>query len=251
LAEIGLLNAPNRGSEMHSFFWWILDRELISAQRERVDGRGRRRMEYVFQMSPSHRHTVLASINRSIEIFRRNVTAGPFARGIPLDVFERAQPERAGPRAPEQIAHLETLIAASATTLIDQAIASGNFRASVTLPTPRYRTVQGALERGTYADNLLLVKYSMANGAELQIRGCRIGQNVGWLGSFRDFFGHGEGEQRSRPHVSAPKLRHVFGIRMLRRGRRWIAEISEWLQRGRRRIYPEDPRFEANIEHVR
>jgi hypothetical protein len=98
----------------------------------------------------------------------------------------------------------------------------------------------------------------MPHGAHIQIRGCNIGSNEAWLESFRDFFSHGTRTRRSRPHVSAPKLPHRFtryGRRFRRRGRtrtRWYP-WREWLwdRRRRRRIYPGDPRFKANIVHVR
>ncbi len=238
LREIGLREPPRPETEMHSFFWWVLDREFVTA-RDGATG------AYLFQMHGHDRQRVLQSIDRNIAFFRQKVIAGPYAHGIPMDVERLAPPENAGPRTPAQVNALETAIVDVARPLIDSAIAGGGLQARYVLPTPRYGTVQSALERGTYADNLLRVKYSIPNGAEIQIRGCRMGQNISWLESFRDFFGHGEEAQRSRPHVSAPRLFHFYGTR----GR----QSAEWLQERRRgsRIYPEDPRFEANIVHVR
>jgi len=79
-----------------------------------------------------------------------------------------------------------------------------------------------------------------------EIRGCRIGQNAGWLETFRDFWGMGAGTTRRRPDVSAPDLRHIFG----RRGR--ARATAEWLQGRRgRAILGGTPEFDEHIVHAR
>jgi hypothetical protein len=257
LRNIGLTQSPNPMTEMHNFFWWILDRELLNTPHPRQ--RRGRRIRYLINMSARTRRRVMASINRNIGIFRTRVIAGPYAGGIPLDVARRAPPERGGRRTPQQVRQLEAAIVSAAQTIIQRELRTG-IRARFQEPSTRYRTIQGALERGTYARNLLRAKYSIANGAELQIRGCNIGQNQTWLERFQDFFGHGTGTRRSRPHVSAPNLRMFYGrtSHRVRRGRRRVrihGPWREWLQTGRgrrrRRIYPNNPRFRNHIVHVR
>jgi hypothetical protein len=227
---------PDRGPitdlEMHSLFWWVLDRELITAQREQADARGRRRLAPIFAIPAHDRRVLQQTFHRNFEIFRDRLIATRWGTRAAFD-------------------RLEAMIVRVAPRLIDRALAGGGLQLQYALPQARYASVQGAVERGTYPENLLRVKFWLANGAELQIRGCRIGQNVPWLETFRDFFGHGQGRQRSRPHVSAPDLRHAFGVRSRRQGRRRVTESLEWLQDGRRRIYTTNPEFDEHIVHVR
>lgn len=227
---------PDRGPvtdlEMHSLFWWALDRELITAQREQTDRRGRTRLGYVFNIPARDRQILQQTFNRNFELFRDRLIATRWGTRAAFD-------------------RLEAMIVRVAPRLIDRALAGRGLQLQYTLPQARYASVQGAVERGTYADNLLRAKFWLANGAGFQIRGCRIGQNVPWLETFRDFLGHGEQEQRSRPDVSAPDLRHAFGVRSRRAGRRRITESLEWLQDGRRQIHTTSPEFEQHIVHVR
>lgn len=205
--------------DAHSFFWWVLDRELL-------------RTPAVWRtLRPRDRQRLLDLFNRNIAIFRGQLVRGRWG-------------------TVESLGRLEAMIVQVAPRLVTPFVQAG-FQLRSSLPEDRYRSVQGAVERGTYVENLLWAKFKIANGAELQIRGCRIGQNMSWLETFRDFFGHGEGENRSRPHVSAPMLRHAFGIRSIRRGRRTQVESVEWLQGPRRRIFPGDPQWEPNFAHAR
>ena len=261
ISSIRLTRRPNPMTEMHNFFWWVIDRTMLQMRARR--GR-RRRMAYIFPMSRRRRREMQASLDTNVSLFRNRVIAGPYSTGIPLDVARRAPPVTRAAIPAATVQQLETAIADGARAVFAQRRQVAGVRYS--FPNRRYRSIQGALRRGTYARNLLRVKYLIANGGAIEIRGCRIGQNRPWLETFRDFLGHGQGANRSRPHVSAPKLRHVYRQRgrvVRRRGRRgrrtvWgpVTEHMELVvRRGRRRrtilIGPNDPRFAANIEHAR
>lgn len=249
LAAIGLGNSPRELTDMHSFFWWIIDRELANATRTVTDRRGRSRTRHLIP-NANHRARLNRNIDRNIAIFRTKVRAGPYARGIPLDEAAIARPENAGPRTAAQMTALENMITVSARRYVGQRIERGLALPNFAVPDGGIEDVQGAIERGTYADNLLRVKYSIANGAELQIRGCNIGQNQPWLDTFRDFFGHGQDSQRSRPHVSAPDITQVYGWRARRR--RGPRTFFEFLQPRRgRRILPGTPQYDAHFQHSR
>lgn len=243
LVQIGLRQSPRMKTDMHSFWWWIIDRELLRLK-EKIQKRSKVKWFYAWKIPGSDRELLLASFGRNISIFRNKVRAGPYARGVPMEVLEKAPPESAGPRTAEQVIALEKAIVKAARPIVESEIKTG-WEGQFNKPTPgRYASVQGALERGTYTDNVLRVRYAIANDAELQIRGCNIGKNRTWLESFQDFFAHGMGERRSKPHVSAPKLRQFYGLVK--------GNWEEWLlgKRGRR-IYPNQPDYETNFEHVR
>lgn len=201
--------------EMHSFFWWILDRELLTNK-------------LVWKtIKAKKRETLLDLFKRNVAIFSNQLVRGRWGTAGSLG-------------------RLEAMIVQVAPPLIKQRMAPGAPGVDYKLPEERYHSVQSAVERGTYIENLQLAWLYLANGAALEIRGCRIGQNIGWLEAFRDLFSPGS----RRPHVSAPRLRDVFGIRKIRRDRKVQIESLEWLQDGRKHIYPGDPEWEQNFAHV-
>lgn len=246
LHSIGLSDSPRHLTDAHSFFWWIIDRELVNTTHEVVQGRRTVRRHIVARRRD--RDAFNRFLDRNIAIFRNKVIAGPWAKGIPLDEARIAPPERSGPRTPSQANRLETIVSNAARTHIREELTRG-LRLRYSVPDRGSEPLQGALERGTYADNLLRVKYSLANGSEFQIRGCNIGQNVSWLQAFRDFLGHGEDQQRSRPHVSAPDIRQVYAWRRRGRGPR---RYYEYLLGPRgRRIFPGTRLYESHFKHAR
>lgn len=226
---------PDRGPitdlEMHSLFWWLLERELVMAQGEHTEARGRQRTGYLLDLPADQRQTLHQTFDRNFTLFRDRLIA---TRWGTRPAFDR----------------LEAVLVQVAPRIFKRELARG-IQGQFTLPDARYGEIQGAIGRGAYADNLIRVKYSIADGAPFEIRGCRIGQNVSWLETFRDFLGHGQESQRSRPDVSAPNLRHAFGIRTRREGRRRTTESAEWLQDGRRSINGGTQEFAEHIVHVR
>ncbi len=122
------------------------------------------------------------------------------------------------------------------------------------VPSARYESIQGAIERGTFTNNLLTLKSSLPHQMPFEIRGCRIGQNAPWLAKFRDFWGLGVGGPPTgrRPDVSAPDLRHIFGTVPVRSGRRTTRASAEWLEGPRgRQIRGGTADFDQHIVHAR
>lgn len=262
LDGVALQEYPTPMTDMHDFFWWVVDHTVTEMTEPRQRGRGRRTVQVpIVNLSRRDRRRILASLQRNVAILRNRVIEGPYAGGLPLDVAEMAPPRRgARPLSADTVQSLEAAIAEGAREVVRQRRSDLDV-VQVAVPSPSYRSRQDALERGTFLDNLLQVKFMIPNGAELQLRACNVGQNMSWLRAFRDFFGHGQDQQRTRPHVSAPRLQHVyFGerSRVRVRGRlRWhYGPLSEGMHyrdsRGRRStIRPSDPRFAENMMHAR
>jgi hypothetical protein len=231
-----------RGGDLETLLWWILDRVLVTAQRDTPGRRGRRpRMTHVLAgLTATRRAAAAGSLDRNVAVYRELARQHLLLRGIGRPA-SRDQRLRAATAA---VAEFEQRVVASAAGLIDEQLQQGPQRFQVAQPSPRYESIQGALERGTYSNNVLFAKSAIPNAMPFEIRGCRIGQNMGWLEKFRDFWGLGAGATAKRPDVSAPDLRHVFGLRNRR--------SAEWLEGPRgRQIRGGTPEFDQHIVHAR
>ncbi len=239
------------GGDLETYLWWVLDRAMLTTQEPAgQDRRGTPQMRHVLGLPTSARAAKIASLDRTIAIYAALARAHLIAR-TPTRLA-RAQRER---RADQALADLRSRVDGTAPDLVRSTVQAGGFQPGrVSGPTPRYGTVQGALERGTYANNLLMVKSRLPHGVPFEIRGCRIGQNAPWLASFRDFWGLGVGgpPDGRRPHVTAPDLRHFFGVRPVGRGRQRRRVTAEWLEGPRgRQIQGGTPEFDQHIVHAR
>lgn len=256
---VALQQYPTPRTDMHDFFWWVIDHTLTGMTEPRQ--RRRRTIQVpIIDLPRRRRRRILAIFQRNVAILRNRVIEGPYAGGLPLDVADLAPPRRgARPMSAEKVQSLETAIIEGAREVVGQR-RSDLDDYDFTMPDQSYRSRQGALERGTFMGNLLQVKYMIPNGAEFQLRACNIGQNMFWLHAFRDFFGHGQDQRRTRPHVSAPRLQHVYFGRRRRvqvRGRmRWrYDQVREGMDRRDSRgrvhtIQSNDPEFAENMMHA-
>jgi hypothetical protein len=227
LSTLGLTGLPAEGADAHSFLWWILDHRAIDDTS-------------IIPKLP-RRSQVLAYLKRNVDIFQNEVLAAA-SRGAP--------PARRGQLKKLIVGFRKSLQkAARAVVKTEKSEGPGFRRPGV--PGRRYKSIQAAVKRGTYSKNLRKVQAAMPAGAKIQIRGCNIGGNTGWLGKFRDFFATATGRKKKRPEVSAPKLPHWYSERYVREGGRRVRKIVEWLQDGRRRIWANDPDFQRNIVKVR
>jgi len=240
------------GGDLESLLWWIMDREVLAAERP-ATGRGGRPIgnRPIIAMPAATRARVIASLNRNIGIYKSLAVDHLVSSADPRSGIQnqrRAQAEMV-------VAELEQRVVQAAGPMIAAEAASGGLsQIQYADPSDRYGSVQGALERGTYSNNLLTAKTMLPDGMPFEIRGCRIGQNVGWLEKFRDYWGFGVGGPPGgrRPDLSAPNLRHVFGLRAIREGRRVRRESAEWLEGRRgRHIYGGTAEFEQHIVHAR
>ncbi len=239
------------GGDLETYLWWVLDRAMLTTQEPAgQDRRGAPRMRHVLGLPTSARAAKVASLDRSIAIYAALVRQHLIARTSSR--LTQAQRES---RADQALADLRGRVDGTAPDLVRSTVQAGGFQPGrVSAPTPRYESVQGALERGTYDNNLLQMKSRLPHGMPFEIRGCRIGQNQPWLDTFRDFWGLGVGAppHGRRPDVSAPDLRHIFGTRPTGRGRRSPRVTDEWLEGPRRRqIRGGTPEFDQHLVHAR
>ena len=240
------------GGDLETYLWWVLDRALLTTQQP--TGRTRR------DGSPIERHVLgLPAAARARQVASLDRTIAYYAGLVRLHLVARA-PSRLPAREKEQradqaLTDLRGRVDADAPDLVRTTVAAGGLQLGpISDPTPRYEGIQGALERGTYANNLLTVKSRLPDGMPFEIRGCRIGQNQAWLDAFRTFWGLGVGGPPAgrHPDVSAPDLRHIFGLRPVGRGRGRRTVSSEWLEGPRgRRIHGGTPEFDQHIVHAR
>ena len=232
------------GGDLETLIWWILDRELVLAERPLPARRGQRARtgHVVTGLSNADRTREAASLERNAAIYRERARDHLLLRGFPAG----GTPEERRVKAAAAVTEFDRRVVAVAGPLIDARMAQGIGGVSFGLPSQRYGTLQGALERDTFSNNVLRAKVAIQNGMPLEIRGCRIGQNASWLESFRDFWGLGADSTRRRPDVSAPDLFDIYG---LVRGR-----SAEWLStthtRGRV-IHEGTPEFARHIVHRR
>ena len=228
-----------QGGDLETLIWWILDRELIVAERMQNVAKGKQKMGPVFPGVPN-RAGVAANLERNAAIYRERARDHLVARGYP----GKGTPDAQKAAAEAAVTDFDTRLRAVASDLIDARAVGTQF--SFGQPTQRYGTVQGALERGTFSNNVLFAKVAIPNGMPFEIRGCRIGQNPAWLGLFRDFWGMGAGPTRKQPDISAPDLRHGFG------GNRRTKTTHEYLEGKRGRlIMGGTPEFDSHIVHAR
>lgn len=224
-----------QGGDLETLIWWILDRELILAERLQNAAKGKKKMGPVFPGVPN-RPGVAANLQRNAAIYQERARDHLVAGGFP----GKGTPEERKAGAEAAVADFVTRLRAVAPDLIDARAVGSQF--DFGQPTQRYGTVQGALERGTFSNNVLFAKVAIPNGMPFEIRGCRIGQNPAWLGLFRDFWGMGTGATRQRPFVSAPDLRHGFG------GNRRTKTTHEYLEgKGGRLIMGGTSEFDSHI----
>jgi hypothetical protein len=227
LTALRFTGHPRGGTDFHNFLWWILDHQAIKDARivRNLPRRGR----------------VRAYLKRNIDIFSAELLAG-MSGGATAARRQRLQ---------KQIGQLRKILQKAAPAVVRAEKKAGHGFRRPGAPGQRYKSIQGAVKRGTYSKNLRKVRASMPAGGKIQIRGCNIGGNTGWLGKFRDYFASGTGKTGKRPEVSAPKLPHWYSERyVMERGRR-VRKVVEWLQDGRRRIWANDPDFQRNIVKVR
>jgi hypothetical protein len=193
----------------------------------------------VFPKVPN-RAGVAANLQRNADIYQERARDHLVARGYPA----KGTPEERKTAAEAAVADFATKLRAVASDLIDQRAVGTQFNFGQ--PTQRYGTIQGALERGTYSNNVLFAKVAIPNGMPFEIRGCRIGQNSAWLALFRDFWGMGAGATRKQPDVSAPDLRHGFG------GHTKSKTTHEYLEGKRGRlIMGGTAEFDSHIVHAK
>ena len=248
----GLPASLSAGGDLETYLWWLLDRAMLTTQKP---GTGRRRdgspvMEYVLGgFRPAFRAQAVVSIDRTIAIYRALARQHLVARAPAR--LPRADKEA---RADQTLTDLQTRVDREGPLLVRTAVTAGDYQPQpVSGSTPRYESIQGAVARGTFANNLLIMKSRLPHGMPFEIRGCRIGQNSGWLSAFRTFWGMGVGGPPGgrRPDVSAPDLRHIFGLRPVGRGRQARTVSEEWLEGPRkRRIYGGTPEFDDHIVHA-
>jgi hypothetical protein len=244
----GLPTALASGGDLETYLWWLADREVLTAQRP-TGPRGR--LAPVVAIPNRRRASAVASLDRNVAYYRSLMVLHLVARSDPRS----GTPADRRARAEAAAASLEQQAAAAAGQLIIAANNGPGLQVQVAVPSPRYGSIQGALERGTYSNNLLKAKVMLPHQIPFEIRGCRIGQNMGWLEKFRDFWGLGVGAPPGgrRPDVSAPDLRHIYGIETVTRGRRVVDRRSaEWLEGPRRRrIRSGTAEFDQHIVHAR
>ena len=227
-----------QGGDLETLMWWVLDRELMLAERMQ-NVKGKKKMGPVFP-GVANRDAVAANLQRNADIYRDRVRDHLVARGYPA----KGTPEEKKAGAETAVADFVTKLRAVASDLIDARAVGTQFNFGQ--PTQRYGTVQDALQRGTFANNVRAAKVAIPNGMPFEIRGCRIGQNPAWLELFRDFWGMGAGATQKRPHVSAPDLRHFFG------GHAKSKTTHEALEgKGGRLIMGGTAEFDSHIVHAK
>lgn len=228
-----------QGGDLETLIWWILDRELIIAERLQNAAKGKKRMGPVFPGVPN-RVAVAANLQRNAAIYQERARDHIVALGYP----GKGTPEERKAGAEAAVAEFVTRLRAVASDLIDARAVGSQF--GFGQPTQRYGTIQGALERGTFSNNVLFAKVAIPNGMPFEIRGCKIGKNPAWLALFRDFWGLGAGATRHQPDVSAPDLRHGFG------GHTRKKTTHEYLDgKGGRLIMGGTPEFDSHIVHAK
>jgi hypothetical protein len=232
-------DSVTQGGDLETLMWWLLDRELILAERPQPAAKGKTKVGPVFP-GVQNRAAVAASLLRNAAIYEQRAREHLLARGFP----EKGTPEEKRAGAEAAVTDFVGRLRAVAPALIDAR--AGGTQFNFGNPTQRYGTIQGALERGTFSNNVLFAKVAIPNGMPFEIRGCRIGDNQAWLDLFRDFWGMGAGPTRQRPDVSAPNLRHAFGRNNKTK------QTLEWLQGPKnRKIFGGTPEFDAHIKHAK
>ncbi|MER6187917.1 DUF4157 domain-containing protein [Streptomyces sp. NPDC001652] len=218
--------------DLQTWLWWILDRELLTATRESGRGRGRSHLLPIEGelRKPGHRNEVTATLDRNAGIYR-DLALMHLRRG--LDEVT----------ATEAVAEFERRAAAVVVDVATDAGQQGGGRFPVNGPSREYSSVQGALERGAYANNLLRAKSMIPDGMPFEIRGCNIGQNTGWLEAFRDFWGLGVRPMGKRPDVSAPDLTQRYAWRN--------GDMVEALGEKGALVFGGTPEFDQHIIHAR
>ncbi|MFN2417705.1 MAG: DUF4157 domain-containing protein [Candidatus Limnocylindria bacterium] len=228
-----------QGGDLETLMWWILDRELILAERMQNAAKGKKKMGPVFPGVPN-RDAVAAILQRNADIYKDRVRDHLVARGYPA----KGTPEDRKTGAAAAVADFVTKLQAVASDLIDARAVGTQFNFGQ--PTQRYGTVQEALQRGTFPNNVRAAKVAIPNAMPFEIRGCRIGQNPAWLELFRDFWGMGAGATKKKPDVSAPDLRHGFG------GHSKTNTTHEYLEGKRGRlIMGGTSEFDSHIVHAK
>ncbi|MCA1572111.1 MAG: DUF4157 domain-containing protein [Chloroflexi bacterium] len=228
-----------QGGDLETLMWWILDRELILAERMQNAAKGKKKMGPVFPGVPN-RDAVAANLQRNADIYKDRVRDHLVARGYPA----KGTPEDRKTGAAAAVADFVTKLQAVASDLIDARAVGTQFNFGQ--PTQRYGTVQEALQRGTFPNNVRAAKVAIPNAMPFEIRGCRIGQNPAWLELFRDFWGMGAGATKKKPDVSAPDLRHGFG------GHSKTNTTHEYLEGKRGRlIMGGTSEFDSHIVHAK
>jgi hypothetical protein len=186
LSLFGITVAPPRGTEMHEFFRWLIDRELWRHARV---ARVRKKAPF----SEAKRQQILEALERNLNYYRRllgRTWLGPATKSDLPDLEQAIIAATAPPRW-----NWNVITAATARQAREQ------------LTSADYRSVIGSLERGTFANNLLRVKRFVDEGTDIQIRGCNIGRNPAYLVALQQFFGRPD----HLPAVSAPDMLQVFG----------------------------------------
>ena len=249
--DAGLPATLASGGDLETYLWWVLDRAMLTTQEPTGrQVRGTPQLRHVLGLPAADRAAKVASLDRTIALYADLIRQHLVARAP--GTLSRRQKEQ---RAEQTLTDLRGRIDATAPDLVRTTVQAGGYQpAPISGPTPRYESIQGALERGTYANNLLTMKSRLPDGMPLEIRGCRIGQNQPWLDAFRVFWGLGVGAPPAgrHPDVTAPDLRHIFGLRPVgpRRQRRLVSD--EWLEGPRgRRIYGGTPDFDQHLVHAR
>ncbi len=201
--------------------------------------KGKKKMGPVFPGVPN-RDAVAANLQRNADIYKERVRDHLVARGFPA----KGTPDEKKAGAEAAVTDFVAKLRAVATDVIDAHAAGTQFNFGQ--PTQRYGTVQEALVRGTFPNNVRAAKVAIPNGMPFEIRGCRIGQNPAWLELFRDFWGMGAGATQKRPDVSAPDLRHGFG------GHTKTKTTHEYLEGKRGRlIMGGTAEFDSHIVHAK
>ena len=184
LDRLGLKAAPT--GMLKEFLWWVVDEHYAVNAKEGADGSGA-------PTTPAQRKSLVDKVAEAQEATKNLAVAGLPAKATKSDLDELRT------RSLGAFAKAGWQWSAARGDLKERL---GRFEAPDTAALAR------EVKAGTFEKTLKAVKSRVSDKTYVEIRGCNIGQNDGYLNGIREFFGT---KPDKLPSISAPKLYQFFG----------------------------------------